>query len=922
MKKSVFYGVLFFLGTLGSSYAGLAEDPFKKALSQALLPDEIYHSSNDEMWGNPHMIWEDFRDMDLRFINTLQSGQEYLEKVKNENITGNFQKLSVGYFVTLILTNDYSGLEKLFLKPDLQTWKTFYSQLGFKPEHPKTAVDIVQDLNGLKKYVQDKLQNALNEESYPYVSSNPLTYLPAFIDKALIQIFSGCWGIRKANPDENLDALRKIVSDIGKDQKFFQIPKEDLIEQSQNPSAPTDHLSVVQNLLQQGYDSCTVDENDLKSTPFVGFFVAHNPQKIVKQVLNKISEKPLLDITEQQWKTLGLAASLLDKTDSDWKGKITSLTTYTKNSDLSVKISQYNFLSNILFYRNADGSLYQQLVRFRNFPKSEWEKSQENSGTKTPYGFDFIALPDPLYDAQKSIQLRDLEVFVRNNEIPFEQRVDLLLGVLKKSEDREDHKRVMNLSAVLDQMASSYVSNMPPYSKLDSLINLFKRFDKNWDPLNTLLFKALQSGKLDTSSAKETFDYLISKVGFPHELIQACLTYDLRYRKDTRQQPDILGHINTYYNQHKRDKGHLYYVIKTFASTILNGERTPLQGPDEEPLSLEDRIQLLRVFKDAWFFDKEAQAKIAQVIQVYLNNREIPLLNRSMVYGVFQNSTFDNIQTFLGEYHQHHEHIARFQAEERRGAAQQQAHREALAAHRAQNFVYSQNVHDPLVVESITANLKFLKKQVILSLSNFDEVKKQIVNAINNLPTKVLLDISPEEKHSALEAIKHLAKDNLRNALYGYGENQMTIGDILVRVWYLISQLTDKREEGIKSLAGQLATMNEKGSFVCATGKVTRLIQALQPYYPEICISQTTEEYATGFIQTHFFAVAKTNARWKELQDKLNRTKDEEKEWKAILDKLRNEAEEEAKEGSLKNLNEGVKQIITHKILNYIDYLG
>jgi len=135
-------------------------------------------------------------------------------------------------------------------------------------------------------------------------------------------------------------------------------------------------------------------------------------------------------------------------------------------------------------------------------------------------------------------------------------------------------------------------------------------------------------------------------------------------------------------------------------------------------------------------------------------------------------------------------------------------------------FNDSQNVHDSMVQRVVNERLKtMVSPQQLATNANVSHstVQEQFIQELTNTQ-----DLSQQDKDAAMRVVNSLS--NANHSRYNQSEK-----DVFQKVWLRIHDPmnADRKNELIKVFAQNLASGVENGSVVCSTGKIVRMMGAL-----------------------------------------------------------------------------------------------
>lgn len=128
-----------------------------------------------------------------------------------------------------------------------------------------------------------------------------------------------------------------------------------------------------------------------------------------------------------------------------------------------------------------------------------------------------------------------------------------------------------------------------------------------------------------------------------------------------------------------------------------------------------------------------------------------------------------------------------------------------------------QNVHDGGVVAAVRTNIETLKKRV-----GDDITKRSPQDTLDEVEVSLAV-LPPEKQLDARSVLRRLSSEPHT----GFGASEK---DVLSLVWTTIGEVenTDVRQNLIETLGLQLADSLENGLQVCSTGKISRIISAVE----------------------------------------------------------------------------------------------
>jgi hypothetical protein len=135
-----------------------------------------------------------------------------------------------------------------------------------------------------------------------------------------------------------------------------------------------------------------------------------------------------------------------------------------------------------------------------------------------------------------------------------------------------------------------------------------------------------------------------------------------------------------------------------------------------------------------------------------------------------------------------------------------------------QNFHDLQNAHDTAVVAAVTASVADLKSgDTDAAAARSNNVTQDVIDALSFSP-----DLTPNELRDATRVLQTLNSDQ-------HGTFKTSETTALAMVWNRLQQFEDpvQRTNMIELMGKQLATGVERNNVVCSTGRITRIIGAL-----------------------------------------------------------------------------------------------
>jgi TPR repeat protein len=154
-----------------------------------------------------------------------------------------------------------------------------------------------------------------------------------------------------------------------------------------------------------------------------------------------------------------------------------------------------------------------------------------------------------------------------------------------------------------------------------------------------------------------------------------------------------------------------------------------------------------------------------------------------------------------------------------------------------------QNVHDPEIHAALLRCIANLKSDDLLAGFTY-------ANAMQEL--RYFSDKDSDLSLVQKQILKLVANvvDNCSSSIYS--DSNMVIGQIFLRIWLRIKNHESKDEIAHLLIENLLSVYLAPNNFLCHTGKVMRMVQALQPYFDDIVIPLPTSLRIRGQIKDFF----------------------------------------------------------------------